>query len=157
MKLIAACFILFVLIISCGERKEDAPVAAKPVSELEGTWQLISGKMVSKTDSNYTDYTKGQKMIKIITPTHFSFFRHDLNKGKDSANAIFSAGGGTYTLNDNKYAESLEYCSDRNWEGHDFSFTITIANDTLVQTGLEKIEGTDIDRVITEKYARVKN
>ncbi|MBL7762043.1 MAG: hypothetical protein JNL23_01330, partial [Chitinophagaceae bacterium] len=43
------------------------------------------------------------------------------------------------------------------WEGHSFSFTIAIAGDTLVQTGLEKIEGTNIDRVISEKYARVKN
>ena len=156
MKRIAALSILVITIAACDHKKEETATVRTP-AELEGVWQLISGRMIAKTDTTYTDYTKGEKMIKIITPTHFSFFRHDLNKGKDSAAAVFSAGGGTYTLKGDQYAENLEYCNARDWEGHSFSFTVTFAGDTLVQTGLEKIEGTNIDRVITEKYVRVKN
>ena len=103
-----------------------------------------------------TDYTKDRSFIKIINESHFSFIHHDLNKGKDSATAVFSAGAGTYSLKDSLYTERLEYCNAREWEGHDFSFTITIKNDTLVQSGIEKIESEGIDRINTEKYVRLK-
>ncbi len=53
-------------------------------------------------------------------------------------------------LTDSSYTEHLEYCSDRNWEGHDFPFTITIHNDTLTQSGVEKIEAIDVDKPNTE-------
>ena len=56
----------------------------------------------------------------------------------------------------NTYTEHLEYCSAKEWEGHDFTFTVTIANDTLIQTGIEKIEAQGIDRINTEKYIRYK-
>jgi len=156
MKLFVTLSILIVSIVAC-EQKKETVVVAGTASEMEGVWQLISGKTIEKADTTYADYTKGEKMIKIITPTHFSFFRHDLNKGKDSASAVFSAGGGTYKLKGDQYTENLEYCNARDWEGHSFSFSIAITGDTLVQTGLEKIEGTDIDRIISEKYVRVKN
>ena len=52
--------------------------------------------------------------------------------------------------------EKLEYCSDRNWEGHDFNFTIEIKNDTLIQTGMEKIDSIGVNRLNIEKYFRLK-
>ena len=94
-------------------------------------------------------------MIKIINETHFSFLNHDLKKGQDRVK-IFAAGGGRYTLSDDQYTESLEYCSDREWEGHEFKFTIAIKNDTLTQTGIEKIEAQGISRLNIEKYVREK-
>ena len=48
--------------------------------------------------------------------------------------------------------EHLEYCSAREWEGNDFTFTITIKDDTLIQSGIEKIESAGINRVNIEKY-----
>ena len=68
---------------------------------------------------------------------------------------MFVAGGGTYDLKDSTYTEHLEYCSARNWEGNTFVFTISINNDTLIQTGIEKIEDSKIDRLNIEKYRRV--
>ena len=122
---------------------------------IEGTWHLLSGQTILKSDTVFTDYTRGQKMIKIINKTHFAFLRHDLNGGKDSA-AVYSAGGGTYSLKDDQYTENLEYFSDRGWEGNSFHFTIEISNDTLIQTGREKIDSLGIDQIIIEKYIRVK-
>ncbi len=121
-----------------------------------GTWRLISGTLVEKGDTVVTDYTKNLSFIKIINDSYFSFLLHDNNKGADSTKA-FSAGGGRYTLADSSYTEHLEYCSDRNWEGHDFNFTISIKNDTLVQRGIEKIDSAGINRLNIEKYVRIKN
>ncbi|NML23876.1 lipocalin family protein [Pseudoflavitalea sp. G-6-1-2] len=121
---------------------------------LKGTWRLISGTTINKKDTVVTDYTKGQKMLKIINDTHFAFLRHDLSKGKDTA--IYDGGGGTYTLKGNQYTENLEYCSYRPWEGRSFHFTVSIKGDTLVQSGVEKLEDLGVDRFIIERYVRVK-
>ena len=123
---------------------------------LVGTWQLISGTIIQNKDTVVTSYTKGQSFIKIINDTHFCFLLHDLDKGK-TLPAIFSSGGGRYSLKDNLYTEHLEYCSDRNWEGNDFNFTIKIQNDTLTQSGIEKIDSLGVNRLNIEKYVRIKS
>jgi hypothetical protein len=122
---------------------------------LIGTWQLLSGTIIEKGDTTTTLYGENARMIKIINETHFSFLNHDLNKGKDSM-ASFVAGGGHYTLKGNEYNEILEYCNDRDWEGHTFSFKVEIRNDTLIQTGTEKLVDLGIERQNIEKYVRVK-
>jgi hypothetical protein len=80
---------------------------------------------------------------------------HDLKKGKDST-AAYSSGGGSYTIKDSMYTEHLEYCSAREWEGNDFSFTMTIHGDTLIQKGNEIIESEGINRLNIEKYIRAR-
>ncbi len=120
-----------------------------------GTWQLLTGTVIEKGDTLVTQYTKNVSFIKIINDTHFAFLQHDLNKGKDSA-SVFVSGGGSYSLVDSMYTEHLEYCTAREWEGNDFSFTVTIMNDTLIQSGVEKIESAGVNRVNIEKYIRVK-
>jgi hypothetical protein len=128
---------------------------SKPSSNLiEGTWQLITGTLIEKGDTIVTDYTKNISFIKIINDTHFAFLQHDLKKGQDS-DAVFVSGGGRYSLSDSLYTEHLEYCSARNWEGNDFKFTISIKADTLIQTGVEKVESAEVNRVNIEKYIRV--
>ena len=150
--------IVFVLIattlLSC-HAKVDADVSKTSSLPIVGTWKLITGTLIEKGDTTITDYTKNISFIKIINDSHFAFLQHDLNKGKDSA-AVFVAGGGHYSLKDSSYTEHLEYCSAREWEGNDFTFTVTITNDTLVQSGIEKIDSAGINRINTEKYVRVK-
>ncbi|WP_207514590.1 hypothetical protein [Longitalea luteola] len=140
---------LLALLAACNTDK-------KPAASLTGTWQLLTGTIIEKNDTTVTDYTKDKKFIKVINDSHFCFMGHDLKQGKDSANAFFSAGGGTYTLKDSTYTEHLQYCSDRAWENNEFHFTVTIHNDTLIQQGKEKVAGTNIDRLNIEKYVRVK-
>jgi len=123
---------------------------------IEGTWKLLTGTLIEKEDTVVTDYTKGKEFIKIINDTHFAFLSHDLNKGKDSA-AAFSSGGGNYSLKDSLYTEHLVYCSDRQWEGNDFQFTVVINNDTLIQQGIEKIDTIGVNRINIEKYVRIKD
>ena len=92
----------------------------------------------------------------MINDSHFAFAGHDLNKGKDST-AFFSSGSGKYELADSNYTEHLQYCNDRQWEGNDFHFTVTISNDTLIQQGIEKIDSIGVNRLNIEKYIRLKN
>lgn len=135
----------FVFLAACSAKKEN----------LEGTWQLISGTVIQNHDTTVTYYTKNKRFIKIVNGSHFAFLLHDLTKGKDST-ASFSAGAGTYSLKDNLYTEQLEYCNDREWEGHSFPFTITIHEDTLIQQGIEKLVDLGVERSNTEKYIRLK-
>lgn len=153
MKLsIAPLLLISSLLLSCAAKPGKNEPSSLPI---RGTWQLISGKITSKGQSSFTDYTKTQQMIKIINDSHFAFLKHDLKPGKDGKNN-FDAGGGSYTLKGDQYTEHLDYYSDRNWEGKAFTFTVKITGDTLVQKGIEKVEGAGVDREITEKYIKVK-
>lgn len=149
-------YLIVSTLISCGGKTER--VVSKPSQiPIAGTWQLITGTHIVNNDSVVTDYTKNISFIKIINDTHFAFLQHDLSKGKDSSAAVFVAGGGSYLFNDSLYTEHLEYCSAREWEGNDVSFQIAVKNDTLMQSGVEKVESAGVNRINIEKYIRVKN
>ena len=147
-------FLIFsTTLMACTENlKKDPEVTS--TTAIEGTWKLLTATVIEKGDTTITDYTKDKSFIKIINASHFAFLQHGLDKTKDSS---FSAGGGSYLLKGNSYTEHLEYCNAREWEGNDFTFTVTITEDTLVQSGVEKIEAEGINRINTEKYIRVKN
>ena len=149
MKLLPLLLICAAALTACHETVP--PVIKLPI---QGTWHLLSGTTITKTDTVVTDYQKGQRMLKIINDSHFAFLRHDLSKGKDTA--IYDGGGGTYLLNGDQYTENLEYCSARDWEGRTFHFTVSIHHDTLVQTGVESLPDLGVDRTIIEKYVRIR-
>jgi hypothetical protein len=141
-------FLSCIVMASC-KQDDSAPVS----NPLMGTWKLLKTTTVENGDTTVADYNKNMSFIKIINQTHFAFLQHDLNKGKDST-AQFVAGGGRYTLTGNTYKEQLEYCSAREWEGNDFTFKIDLKNDTLIQSGEERVESAGINRVTIEKYVR---
>lgn len=145
-SLLAICAFL----LACSEQKELKPVN----NPLVGTWQLVRATTIAKGDTAVVDQTQKQSFIKIINDTHFAFLQHDLQKGKDSA--VFVSGGGRYSLRNDKYTEQLDYCSAREWEGNTFSFTVTFKGDTLIQQGQEQVEQAGVNRIIIEKYLRVK-
>jgi hypothetical protein len=147
MKSISVILITCILAGSCSTKVNTPPAG------LPGTWKLISGTLIENGDTTITDYTGNVSFVKIINNSSFAFLEHDLNKGQDST-AIFVAGGGSYTLNDSMYTEHLEYCSDRAWEGNDFSFVVSVKNDTLIQRGVEKVEAEGINRLNIEIYVR---
>ena len=151
MKQLTGLLVLCILLAGC-----EIKVTTPPLPAIAGTWQLLTGTIIEKTDTVITDYTKDKKFIKIISGNHFSFLGHDLNGGADSTTAFFAAGGGSYTLKDSTYTEHLEFCNDRAWEKHDFTFTVSVNGDTLVQSGTEVVEATGINRLNIEKYVRVK-
>ncbi len=154
MKCKIGFLVIVTLLASCSSKDENTEESKKTLP-IEGTWKLISGTVIEKGDTTVTDYTKDISFIKIINDTHFAFLSHDTKNTKDSVS--FDAGGGGYTLKDSSYTEHLEYCKEREWEGHDFTFTISIKNDTLTQSGIEKVDNAGINRLNIERYARLKN
>jgi hypothetical protein len=149
-------FVAIVTIIASCESAIEAKRLKNAPPPIAGTWKLLSGTLIQKNDTTVTDYTKNQSFIKIINGDHFAFLVHDNAKGKDSASAVFTAGGGHYTLHDSTYTENLEYCNDRQWEGNSFKFTVTIHDDTLVQKGVEQVKDLGVDRINIERYVRMK-
>src|SRR4030095_947968 len=145
---------LVMLFFSCNTPVESNETGSATIA-IEGTWRLLVGTLIEKGDTTVTDYTKGREFIKILNDTHFAFLGHDLGKGK-KADSSFSCGGGHYSLKDSAYTEHLAYCNDRQWEGNDFHFTVTIHHDTLIQQGVEKIDSIGINRINIEKYVRIR-
>lgn len=154
MKTNISLVVLAMSLVSCVGNM-NGNVAKKAAISIVGSWKLMTGIIIEKGDTILTDYTRDISFIKIINDTHFGFFRHDLKKGTDST-ATFGAGGGSYSLKDSIYTEHLEYCSAREWEGNDFEFTVQVRGDTLIQSGIEKIESLGVNRINIEKYIRVK-
>lgn len=93
-------------------------------------------------------------MIKMFNATTFAFFRHDIHKGKGK-DAIFESGSGSYSLEGTVYKEKLIYCNYRDWENNEFTFELTLKQDTFIQRGVEKIDSLSIDREIIETYVRL--
>jgi hypothetical protein len=153
MKFKHALLFSVTVLLACtaGNEKKQAETIA-----IKGTWQLVSATTVENGQESFTDYTKNQRMIKIINDTHFAFLRHDLTLNKEGKHN-FDAGGGKYKLVGDQYTESLDFYNDKNWEGKTFDFKVKIQNDSLIQTGIEKVEAAGVDRIITEKYIKVKD
>ena len=151
MKKVFLILIFPVIIAACTENPKKDPQIVGEVS-LRGTWKLLTGTIIEKGDTIVTDYTKDRSFIKIINDSHFAFLSHALRKDTTD----FSAGGGGYSLIGNNYIEHLEYYTAKEWEGHDFTFMVTINGDTLIQSGVEQIEAQGINRINTEKYIRIK-
>lgn len=149
MKVRSVLFLALAMLATGCEKKSTS-------SSLVGTWELVAassteqGKTVSTFDPK-------RKMIKIINDTHFAFLNHDVSATKDTTAAPFSAGGGRYTLNGDKYTEHLDYFTDKQWEGNKFDFTIKLVKDSLIQQGVEKVEKLNVDHIIIETYKRVQD
>ncbi|MDY8137309.1 hypothetical protein [Aquimarina sp. 2201CG5-10] len=154
MRIFYLALITVFLSSSCNTKTKKIDSEQEPLPII-GTWKLISGTVINGKDTTITDYTKNQKMIKIINQSHFAFLRHDLNNGKDST-AIFVSGGGKYSVDGNKYTEYLEYCNYREWENNTFEFEYRISGDTLITVGIEKVEKIGVDHLNIEKLIRVK-
>jgi len=129
------------------ESKKDSDL------DIQGTWQLLSATTIENGTSQTTDYSGKLKMIKMFNHTHFAFLKHSLNP-KDTSS--FDAGGGSFVLDKDDYTEHLEYYKNKDWEGKTFKFKLAIHKDTLIQKGIEKVEKAGVDRVIIEKYIKVK-
>ena len=121
--------------------------------DIQGTWQLLSATTIENGTSQTTDYSGKLKMIKMFNNTHFAFLKHSLNP-KDTSS--FDAGGGSYVLDKDDYTEHLEYYKNKDWEGKTFKFKLAIHKDTLIQKGIERVEKAGVDRIIIEKYIKVK-
>ena len=138
-------FIIVLVFISCNQKTTSISN-----NEIEGTWKMVYAEIVENDSLKLKDLSN-TTFIKIINKSHFSFFNQE-----NSGNNNFYGGAGTYTLENDNYTEKLQYTSVQAIKNHQFSFQVEIKGDTLIQSGIEKVEAAGINRHIVEKYIKLK-
>ena len=100
--------------------------------------------------SSQADQPKEAQTIKHVTPTHFTWVAYDREK-----NAVLALAGGTWSLKDGKYEESIEFSSDnvQHLRGKVYQFTINLAGDKWDHKGVPDSE-IDVDQVWMRHEAR---
>jgi hypothetical protein len=140
-------FLLFVLLLSCST---DVQEKRKP---LEGTWELVSGKMTWADSSISYPYSDYHRMIKIISKKHFVFINQDTTGEEYS-----DFGGGSYSLEGDIYTEHIEFFSPVDFIGKSFSFNSEVKGDQWIMSGsfpLKKMGLGEFDMEIYEVYKRL--
>jgi len=144
-KLIFLGLIIFVTLGSYAQEKKSA---------IEGAWQLVHA--YSKSGDKITDeypvtYTGGQ--MKMWDKDNWVFV--GIAKAANVTYDLY--GGGTYTLNGDRYIENIIYHNDRSLINTKFKTLLEIRNDTLIQTSPVDDNGQVIKgEYSTEKYVRLK-
>ena len=125
-RLALSCLLLLCRppVIAGADDNPNAQFDAKRLNrELPSTWECVSGENVPKET----------QLIKHVTPTHFTWLVYDRDK-----KAILAVSGGTWSLKDGKYEESIEFASDnvQQLRGKTFPFTINLAGDKWDHKGV---------------------
>ena len=124
--------------------------AEKPVKDVPshiGTWRLVSTKYGDAKE--FSDVSKDEPHIKMITPTHFIWVIHD-----PKTKLVSASMGGSYRLEGASYTETVEFYLPegmKTYLGKDQLFTIKIEGDRLFQSG-KLSDGQKIEEV----WQRVK-
>ena len=121
--------------ISAARRPSPAPSPASTV----GTWKLVSAKANGKA----VDVPAGTTVLKHVTPTDFVFVYYT------TQGLITVAGGGRYTYDGTRYAESVEYGVGEGmapYVGKTQQFTLRIEAGRWYQSGTET-DGTAVEEV----------
>ncbi|MFG6687456.1 lipocalin family protein [Mariniflexile sp. HNIBRBA6329] len=141
--------IIAFLCLSCSNKKTSTNKESEVQHDIVGTWKMIYAE-IKKNDSLEVKNLSKSSFIKIINNSHFSFFNQDELDARNSY-----GGAGTYSVKGNQYVETLIYTSAEAIRNHVFTFTIKIAGDTLIQSGIEEVKKAGIKQEIIEKYIRI--
>lgn len=145
MKKIVFLSMIILLIIGSYAQERKSPI--------EGSWRLVSGKMVTQdTVYNYPVSVNGNHM-KIIGEKYFSTIWQDTTINKSD---LWYAGfnGGTYTFENGIYTETYMHFTFLSSIGNKFELKVEFKNDTLVLTNIPKGE-TDKNSMV-EKWKRLE-
>ena len=131
-----------------------AGCSQKPINPVEGAWNLIYSKQVSNDTvvSTFPGNYQGSQ-VKMWSDNYWMFV------GKYEQDTIVKNdfGGGSYTLDDIVYKETIVYHSTKDYIGQTLRMRIVVANDTLIQVWPADETG-QIDKAnyTSEKYVKVK-
>lgn len=144
MKKTIALLIILVTTFSCHQKE-----TLKSSNPIEGTWKMVYAEILENDSLKLKDLSN-TTFIKIINKSHFSFFNQE-----NTGNKNFYGGAGSYLLKGNSYTETLTFTDSEALKNHQFSFHILVKGDTLIQSGIEKVEAAGIHRQIVEKYIKL--
>ncbi|MEZ0610483.1 hypothetical protein ACAW74_18360 [Fibrella sp. WM1] len=112
---------------ACSSSKQvnmkSAPPTTQPSSGIVGVWSFVR---------NVGEPASTDKKTKIILDKHWMFSQAD-----PSTNLTLFHHGGTYLLDGDSYAETIEYAnaSTGGYLGSTFKYKINVKGDTMVLTG----------------------
>jgi hypothetical protein len=125
--------------VSSGVAAAKIPLPARNPASAVGTWKLVSAKANGKA----VDVAAGTTVLKHVTPTDFVFVYYT------TQGLITVAGGGRYTYDGTRYAESVEYGVGEGmapYVGKTQQFTLRIEGGRWYQSGTET-DGTAVEEV----------
>lgn len=70
--------------------------------KLVGSWDFVN--FLEQSDSTYSEYPPFYGIMKILTPTHFTWVQYNTE-----GDEIFGIGGGSYSIAGDKYVEHIEF------------------------------------------------
>jgi hypothetical protein len=117
-------------------------------SPIEGAWKQVGQKNGEAED--YQKPPEGTEMIKYVTGGRFVWTI--VRDGQ-----IVAAAGGKYTVDKDKYTETIEYTHGEGQEslrGQTFNFTWKVDGNTWLHVGSIKVSGQEFK--IDEKWERCK-
>lgn len=139
--------IIFILLLAGLGISFSYKTPPRKTMPLEGTWKLVSANWYD----NNPKYTNSA-IYKIYTGGRFAFIYFDTKTGK-----FQGAGGGTYTVDNSKFSEKLEYFSwDSTAVGTSQTFDFKIEGNRFIQSGLLNSEKYK-DYEIKEVYEKVED
>lgn len=135
--ILAICLIPSLLGTSFVSHGDVTDAVSPQTAVLQGAWVLTE-----KGGENPNDL--GINMIKILSENHFMFaFYHEATQ------SFFSAGGGTYTLQDGRYTETILFHTiDPGLIGRQVSFDCRLEGDKWYHTG--NINGGELNEVFSK-------
>ena len=124
-SILLGCFLL--ALSACSSSKPPQATAAIPATQTSksiiGVWNFVS---------NVGEATSADKKTKIILDKHWMFSQPD-----PTNNITLFHHGGTYSLDGNSYAETIEYAnaSTGGYLGKTFKYEVKIEGDTMTLKG----------------------
>jgi hypothetical protein len=125
--------------MSSGVAAAKVPLPLPSPASAVGTWKLVTAKANGKA----VDVPAGTTVLKHVTPTDFVFVYYT------TQGLITVAGGGRYTYDGTRYAESVEYGVGEGmapYVGKTQQFTLRIEGGRWYQSGTET-DGTAVEEV----------
>jgi len=145
MKATSIFFMMIIMIIAgCAEQESKFP---------QGAWQLVYLKVISGDTLRYEfpGNVTGSD-IKMWSENHFL----TVGRFKLDTTSMDNGVGGTYTLNRNRYEETILYYPGQDGTGEKVKMLLELKNDTLTQTFPVDDNGQiDKNKYNIEKYVRL--
>ena len=134
--------IISLIIVSCTQQEVKSPI--------EGAWKLVYAQW-DPNGGNFPTTITGSD-IKIWAKDYFA------SVGQLKFDTIMSDAyvGGTYTLEGNKYTETVMYHANKEYLGNEVKLLLEIQNDTLIQRYPADDNWNLQEGYATEKYVRMK-
>ncbi|NQX53036.1 hypothetical protein HQN86_05370 [Pedobacter panaciterrae] len=122
---------------------------------IEGTWRLVSQKIINSEGGVTTSDSAALNQIKVYTPTMFVNVGERRIPQLDNQKMVVSCAGGHYSLNGDVYEEFTEFASYKDYKDLKVKFKLTMENGKMHTVGT--LSGADgIITTYDEWYSKVE-